>query len=254
MSRMIYRIIILITLLSLSANASSIRLSKLFTKTTLANIQRTYGDDGIAALRHLAIRYKTGAINKLSKIKSLYGSRGVNLFAKYSDEIVVKNYNNFKFISKYDDKGYYLLKQYPRSMSYYNKYGNKFMIAVDKYGNKKVISYLNDSAKYNMDNKVMLLLDKYGEKAVRFFESNWGKLLATGFTLLNSDEIINAIENTGIKTVKTTGNIITDSIDNIANSQLGLLIGIAFILFILFKYGFNKMMSLRNKNKESESK
>lgn len=145
-------------------------------------------------------------------------------------------------ISKYEDKGFYMIKQYPSSSLYYEKYGDKFMIGADKYGNQRLIKYLDDSSKYGQDGKVMELLSKFGDKANQFFQANWGKLLTGGFVLLNSDEIITSIENVGKEALAVTGETVSKSVDSISNSNLGLIIGFALILFVFLKFGWDKVV------------
>ena len=68
-----------------------------------------------------------------------------------------------------------------------------------------------------------------------FFQENWGKLTTIGFVTLNSDEIINSIENFGKESIKTVGETTAKSVDSIANSNLGLLIGLALSIFVFLK-------------------
>ncbi len=115
------------------------------------------------------------------------------------------------------------------------------MSNADKFGNQRVIKYLDDSAKFGQDKKVFELLDKFGDKANIFFQENWGKLLAIGFVTLNSDEIIASIENVGKETIKTVGETATKSVDSVANSNLGIILGLAVILLVFFKFGWDKV-------------
>jgi hypothetical protein len=89
----------------------------------------------------------------------------------------------------------------------------------------------------------MELLNKFGDNANQFFQENWGKLLIGGFVLLNSDEIISSIENVGKEALTVTGETVSKSVENISNSNLGLLIGFALILIIFFKFGWDKVFN-----------
>ena len=51
-----------------------------------------------------------------------------------------------------------------------------------------------------------------------------------------SDIDINSIENFGKESIKTVGETTAKSVDSIANSNLGLLIGLALIIFVFLKF------------------
>lgn len=184
--------------------------------------------------------------DKFNLMAKEFGSRGIRVLSKYGEEVVL-NKNTIGMISKYEDKGFYMLKQYPSSSLYYEKFGDKFMINADKYGNQRVVKYLDDSSKFGQDGKVLDLLDRFGNKANVFFQENWGKLTTIGFVTLNSDEIINSIENFGKESIKTVGETTVKSVDSIANSNLGLLIGLALIVFIIIKLGLDKIFRKNTK-------
>ena len=128
-------------------------------------------------------------------------------------------------------------------IKYFEKHGDDFMKNSDKYGQLRVVKYLDDSSKYGQDGRIMELLNKFGDNANQFFQANWGKLLTGGFVLLNSDEIISSIENVGKEALTVTGETVTKSVDNISNSNLGLLIGFALILIVFFKFGWDKVFN-----------
>lgn len=134
-----------------------------------------------------------------------------------------------------------MIKKYPQSINYYSKYGNEFIVATEKYGVKEVTNYLDDSAKFGKDKEVLSLLGKFGDKANSFFQANWGKLTTIGFVGLNADSLIVSAENLGVASVKVVGNTAAKSVDSIANSNLGLIIGLALILLVFFKFGFEKI-------------
>src|SRR5574344_1349356 len=207
----------------------------------IESIGKKYGDDGVVALERLSVKYQDKSLQKFNSIANEYGVNGRKVVAKYGDDVAL-NKNTIGMISKYEDKGFYMIKQYPSSSLYYEKYGDKFMIGADKYGNQRLIKYLDDSSKYGQDGKVMELLSKFGDKANQFFQANWGKLLTGEFVLLNSDEIITSIENVGKEALAVTGETVSKSVDSISNSNLGLIIGFALILFVFLEFGSDKVV------------
>ena len=207
----------------------------------IESIGKKYGDDGVVALERLSVKYQDKSLQKFNSIANEYGVNGIKVVAKYGDDVAL-NKNTIGMISKYEDKGFYMIKQYPSSSLYYEKFGDKFMINADKYGNQRVMKYLDDSSKFGQDGKVMELLSKFGDKANQFFQANWGKLLTGGFVLLNSDEIITSIENVGKEALAVTGETVSKSVDSISNSNLGLIIGFALILFVFLKFGWDKVV------------
>ena len=245
----IYLIICILSSLLLSATYDSLARNslKFFKPNILEDIGSKYGEDGIKAFEKISLKYEKNSLEKFNNIVNEFGSNGIKTFAKYGDDIPL-NKNTVNLISKYEDKGFYILKQYPSSSIYYEKFGDKFMQVADKFGNQRVINYLDDSAKFGQDTKVLNLLDKFGNKANIFFQENWGKLLAIGFVTLNSDEIIESIENIGKESVKTAGETASKSVESIANSNLGLLIGFALIIFVMLRFGWDKFFN-RNNNK-----
>lgn len=212
---------------------------KFFKPSILEDIGNKYGEDGIKAFEKLSLKYKDNSLDKFNLIFKEFGSDGIKVLSKYGDDIPL-NKNTVGMISKYQDKGFYMVKQYPSSSMYYEKFGDKFMVVADKYGNQRVVKYLEDSSKFKQDGKVLDLLDRFGNKANMFFQENWGKLTAIGFVTLNSDEIINSIENFGKESIKTVGETTSKSVDSIANSNLGLLIGFALIIFVILRFGWDK--------------
>lgn len=250
MLKTIYKTLIIVSILFTNGFAYNMNISKYFSKVKNNKISQQYGDDGIRALGTLTQKYGKNSISKLNEISMVYGNKGLRYLNKYG-EIAIKNRTNFNIIDTFGSKGVYLLKQYPsKGVEYYNKFGNKFVINAQKYGNKRVIKYLDESKKFNQDSKILKFLDKFGDKANVFLDRHWGKLLASGFVLLNADSIIASTENIANKTIDKSGEIVTDSVSNIANSQLGLFIGIALLLFIFFKYGLDKIIKIRNNYKD----
>jgi len=217
---------------------------KFFKPSVIQKIETQYGKDGVQALEKLTSKYGKNSLNMFNDINNKFGIDGIKILAKYGDDIVL-NKNSINMITKYKDKGFYIAKQYPTSISYYEKYGDKFMMIADKYGNKRVIKYLDESKAFNQDSKVLKFLDKFGDKANIFLDRHWGKLLTSGFVLLNADSFIASSENIAKKAIDKSGDVVTESVSNIANSQLGLFIGIALLLFVFFKYGLDKILSIK---------
>ena len=231
-------------------------LLKAFSRDTIKVTMQRYGNRGVEALEKLYVKYGKNGLNRLKSIEAKYGKEGVNLVAKYGDE-VVKNRRTFNLVEKFGDRGFYLIKRFPnRSVEYYNKFGDKFVILSDKFGSSRMIRYLDGAKKYDADGKIMHFLEKFGQKGNEFLDRHWGKLLASGFVLLNADDIIKSMENVSNDLITTTGKTITDTTSNIAkniaNSNLGILLGIAAILFVVFKYGWDFLDRFRNKNKKDK--
>jgi hypothetical protein len=246
-----YRVlfILIITTYSLFGFESQIIkfLSKTFSKNTISNVSKQYGENGLNGLKTLTNKYGKNSLLKLNEIGNKYGNRGIELLSKYG-EAALKNKHTFDIVDKFGSKGFYLIKKYPnKSVNYYNKFGSKFITNADKFGNKRVIKYLDESAKYNQDGKIIKFLNKFGEKGNNFLNNHWGKLLTSGFVLLNADSLIASTENIVNNGVDKGTEVVSDSIENIANSQIGLFVGISILLFIFFKYGFEKIISLRKK-------
>lgn len=222
-----------------------------FKPSQIEIIGKQYGENGIKVLDNLSAKYGKNALNKFNNLSNEYGKQGIKIVSKYGDDIPI-NKNSINMISKYGDKGYYLTKQYPTSINHFKNHGDNFIKATNKYGDKRVIKYLDDSAKHGKDDMVLKLLDKYGDKANNFFQQNWGKLTTIGFVTLNSNELIASIENIGKEGIKTVGETTTQSVDNVANSNLGILIGIALIIFIILKFGWDKLVNTFRKSKKEQ--
>jgi hypothetical protein len=222
-------------------------LSKFFSKTTIEVVENKYGTNGVKALEKLAPKYGSRGVEKLEMISAKYGSRGVEMVAKYG-EIAVKNKTAFEIVSKYAHRGVYLLKQFPiKATEYYKKFGDKFVVLTEKFGTTRVVKYLDEAKKYNADGKIIRFLEKFGEKGDQFLAKHWGKLLVSGFVLLNADDIIQSMENVATTGLKEGGEVVTKSVDTIINSQFGLLAGIALILFVIFKFGIDFFMRIRKR-------
>jgi hypothetical protein len=200
-------------------------LGKVFSKDMIEIVGKKYGNKGVEALEKLSATYGKNAFKKLEEISAKYGPKGIELFNKFGN-IAIKDNITFKMVSKYKDKAVYLLRKYPQSEKYFAKYGDLFMNVADNYGNKRVIKFLDEAAKRNEGKKVLEFIQKGGVKAVEFIERNWGKILVSGFVLLNSDKIIDSsttVANHSVDIVK----------EMVINSDLLNLIGIGVFIYIL---------------------
>ena len=238
------KMIIFIMIINLFAGVETAiikNLSRFFSKESLNIVTKRYGDDGIKALNNLSAKYGRNGLTKLETISANYGKNGIKLVAKYG-EVVVKNPTFFQIVNKFKDKGFYIIERFPKkSVEYYKKFGDKFIILSDKFGTKRIINYLNEAEKRGAGEKVLKFIEKFGANGVQFLEKHWGKLLVSGFVLLNADSLIKSSENIINNGIKTTGEVTTKTISNIANSNFGILAGIALILFVFLKYGFEKL-------------
>lgn len=213
-------------------------LYSVFGKSTVNLVSKQYGETGLNALKILSKKYGKDGIKVFESVSAKYGEKGVQVLSRYG-EIAVKNKASFEMASKYGDEGFYLLKQYPQSVKQYEKFGERFIVSTQKFGDKRVVNYLGESAKFGQDGKVMNFLEKFGEKANIFLDRHWGKLLTSGFVLLNADNLVQSMENVSTKAVDKTGDVATKSVEHISNSNLGIFIGIALLLFVFFKYGLD---------------
>jgi hypothetical protein len=222
-------------------------LSKFFSKTTIEIVASKYGNNGLKALEKLVPKYGSRGVEKLEMISAKYGSKGIDIVAKYG-EIAIKNRIAFEMVSKYGNRGVYLLRRFPvKATEYYKKFGDKFVDLTEKFGTTRIIKYLDEAKKYGADGKIVKFLEKFGDKANIFLEKHWGKLLISGFVLLNADDIIQSMKNVTKTGIKEGGEVIIKSVDSIVNSQFGLLAGLSLILFIIFKFGIDFFMKFRKK-------
>ena len=227
-------------------------LAKYFSKETISIVSKQYGSTGLKALEKLSPKYGKNALGLVEKYGSKYGDDGLRLLTQYGEKAVA-NRVSFEIVKKFGDKGFYLVKQFPqRSAKYYDKYGDSFVNVSNKVGNSRMMGYLDDAAKYGKDDKVMKFLEKYGEKGNAFLNNHWGKLLTSGFVLLNADDLIGSMENVSKKTVDTAGNMVVKSVEGVANSNVGIFIGIALLLFVLFKYGLDFIFNIIDRFKEKK--
>ena len=226
--------------------------SKLVSKDAAEVAAKKYGKDGALALERLYAKYGDKAAQRLDKISLLYGREGVNLVAKYGED-AVKNKTVFEIVKKFKDKGYYLIKTFPqKSVEYYKKFGDKFVQLSEKYGPSRMIKYLNGAEKYNAGDKIIKFLDKFGEKANEFLDRHWGKLLTSGFVLLNAESLIKSTENIAKSAITTGGETVAKTVPEVAketfDSKFGIFAGIVLILFVIFKFGWEFILRLRKDN------
>jgi hypothetical protein len=222
-------------------------LAKYFSKESIELVSKHYGSTGVKALEKLSAKYGKNALGLVEKYGGKYGDDGLRLLAQYGEKAVA-NRASFEIVKKFGDKGFYLVKQFPqRSVKYYDKYGDTFVKVAEKTGNTRTIRYLDDAAKYGKDDKVLRFLDKYGAKGNAFLNKHWGKLLTSGFVLLNAESLIDSTKNITNHGIDKGGEVTEKSIKNIANSQLGWMIGLALLLFVFFKYGIEAVVSVWRK-------
>ena len=96
-------------------------------------------------------------------------------------------------------------------------------------------------------------MDKYEEKGNAFLNKHWGKLLTSGFVLLNAESLIDSTKNIANHGVDKGAEVVEYSVKNVADSQLGWMIGLALLLFVFFKYGIENIARVwgdRKKNRE----
>lgn len=84
----------------------------------IESIGKKYGDDGVIALEKLSIKYQDKSLQRFNSIASEFGENGIKVVAKYGDDIIISK-SSINLLSKYQDKGYYMLKQYPNSIKYF---------------------------------------------------------------------------------------------------------------------------------------
>jgi len=221
--------------------------TKFFSKESATIISKEYGAKGVEALSILEKKYGKNALIKFNAISKKYGRKGLNYLTKYG-EIAVANPTAFKIVDKYGSKGVYLLDRFPKKgIEYYRKYGDKFLNLSNKYGDTRIVRYLDNAKKFGKDDKIIQFLDKYGDKGNAFLNNHWGKLLVSGFVLLHADSLIASTQSVAKEAVGKTAEVGEKSIKNIANSQVGVFIGLALLLFIFFKFGYDKIFSRREK-------
>ena len=218
-------------------------LTKYFSKSTISSVAKRYGDDGLKALDKLSSHYGKDGLKLMERYAAQYGKEGLAVLSRYGEKALA-NKTTFEMVKKFGDKGYYLVRQYPaRSVKYYEKFGDTFVKIADKIGDSRMMRYMDGAAKYGKEDKVLKFLDKYGEKGNAFLDKHWGKLLVSGFALLNADDIVASAKNIANHTVDKVGDVAQNGVKEVANSQLGWFIGLALLLFVFFKYGLDALVS-----------
>jgi len=240
--------ILLFLMLSLSLSAfegTVVKiLAKYFSKETIEVIGKQYGSNGIHALEKLSVPYGKNALVLVEKYGMKYGDEGLKLLVQYGEKAVA-NRVSFEIVRKFGDKGFYLVKQFPqRSVKYYDKFGETFVKVAEKTGNSRTIRYLDDAGKYAKDDKVLRFLDKYGAKGNVFLDKHWGKLLTSGFVLLNAESLIDSTKNIANHGLDKGEEVVEKSVKNVLDSSLGLMIGLALLLFVFFKYGLESFVNV----------
>jgi len=62
---------------------------------------------------------------------------------------------------------------------------------------------------------------------------------------LETDNIVKTMQNIGIEVVDKTADTVTKSVDIVANLQFGLLVALSLVLFVFFKYRWDKIFTKR---------
>jgi hypothetical protein len=192
----------------------------------------------IQALKVLEHRYGGKGLAKLREIENIYGKKGVQMISKYGDEAVVTNREVFSLVSRHGDKGYYLFMKYPASGKLYATLGESYIRAVDRYGAERVTRWLAEAQKHGKAKEVLSYLERFGTKAVAFYERNWGKLLVSGFVLLNADPLVAG----GVEIGKSIPHEMADAaqkgavglLEVLLESSMVYFLGGALLLYVLF--------------------
>lgn len=217
-------------------------LLKTFSKSTVSSVAKQYGDDGLKALQKLSSKYGKEGLKRMESYSAKYGKEGLAILSQYGEKALA-NKTSFEMVKKYGEKGYYLVRQYPtRSVKYYEKYGDTFIKTANKVGDGRMIRYMDGAAKYGKEGKVLKFLDKFGEKGNVFLDRHWGKLLTSGFVLLNADSLVESAKNIANHTVDKGTEMVGKGVKEVANSQIGWLLGIALLLFVFFKFGVDALV------------
>lgn len=220
---------------------------KVFSKESVAFVSKKYGQNGMSALEKLAPKYGQDALGLVEKYGARYGDDGLRLLGQYGERAVA-NPTAFELVKKFGAEGYYLLRQFPKKiLKYYKQFGDKFVKVSAKTGNTRMMRYMDGASKYGKEDKVLRFLEKYGEKGNVFLDRHWGKLLTSGFVLLNAESLVDSVKNVANHTVDKGASVVENSVKNVADSQLGLFLGLALLLFIFFKYGIDTLVNVWKK-------
>jgi hypothetical protein len=206
-------------------------------------VSKSYGKNALRALETLSAKYGRNGLKVLDDVYARYGSKGVEILSKYGEK-ALQSKGAYAMVSRYGDRGFYLLKKYPGSVDLYSKFGDRFVDMAGRFGPKRMMKYLSGSKKYGAEEKVLSFLEKFGDKGNRFLDRHWGKLLTSGFVLLNADSLIASTENIGKEVVHTGGDTVVKTTKEIADSQVGWFAGIAILLLVIFKYGLDFVAGL----------
>ncbi len=231
-------IIFLFTFNLLFAGVGTVAVKALSKPIIQGVTQAAYSTAGKRTLEILGAKYGRKALAKFNSIKKAYGDKGIDLLAHYGDEAVVSGKNAFALVSKHGDDGYYLLARYPSSRQLFGKFDSRYVDAARQFGDGRVTMWLTEAARRNKAEKVLSFLEKYGTKAAVFYEKNWGKLLATGFVILNADTLIASGTEVGKSVIhegtQAVGNGIIGVTRELLHSDLVYFLGMAILLYILF--------------------
>jgi len=213
-------------------------LLSLFSRETITVVSKSYGKNALRALETLSAKYGRNGLKILDDVYARYGSKGVEMLSKYGEE-ALQSKSTYAMVSRYGDRGFYLVKKYPGSVDLYSKFGDRFVDMAERFGPRRMMKYLSGSKQYGAEEKILGFLEKFGDKGNRFLDRHWGKLLASGFVLLNADSLIVSTENIGKELIHAGGDIVVKTTKGIADSQIGWFVGIAMLLLVIFKYGLD---------------
>jgi len=252
MKKIILLVILSGTLFSFEGTAIKV-IGKYFSTEVIEVVSKQYGKNGISVLEKLSSKYGKNALGIMEEYAVKYGDDGLKLLVKYG-ETALRNKTTFELVKRFGDKGFYLVKQFPKkSTAYFEKYGDVFVTTANRMGNSRTIGYMNEASKYGADGKVLHFLNKFGQKGSIFLEKHWGKLLVSSFMLLNADSLIDSVENISKRTIDKGADVVEHTVKNVADSQLGWMIGLALLLFVFFKYGLDNLIktwqTYKRKNK-----
>ncbi len=210
------------------------QLPKFFVKETIVH----YGSTGKTVLQILGAKYGKQAVSKFQAIEKTYGKKGISLVGRYGDDAVIGSKEGFSMVSRYGDRGYYMLGKYPKSPMLYANFGDRYMKAVERFGAGRVTRWLTEAKTKENAQKVLRYLEKFGEKAAAFYERNWGKLLISGFALLNAETLVAGGVEVGRRAVHETGEVVkgvsVGIMKEILSSQMIYFFGAALLLYVLF--------------------
>ena len=104
-------------------------LPKYFSRTSRQLLTK----DGDEALILLGKHYGTAASDRLRMLRLRYGEQGIETMLRYGDEAVLASRDAYRLVSRYGDRGYYLLKQYPSAAAHFGGFGERYIEATKHF-------------------------------------------------------------------------------------------------------------------------